>query len=80
MSELDISKREVVTLDFGPSKGTERTKVEGLMLTRPDLPCNFISSSLYALTSIKYIRKVMKEIYLNNLDSIDITNKIISSE
>ena len=80
MSELDISKHYPLNLDFGPEKGTERTKVEGLMLTRPDMPCNFISSSLYALTSLKYIRKVTKEIYLNNLDSIDMTNKIISTE
>lgn len=34
-------------------------------------PCNFISSVLYALSSVKCFRKILNQIYIHCLDSID---------
>jgi hypothetical protein len=34
-------------------------------------PCNFISSVLYAFSSVKCFRKILNQIYIHCLDSID---------
>ena len=50
------------------------------MVARPGFPCNFIVSSLYALSSLKYFRKVLKNLYMNNLEMINMSGKIASSK
>jgi len=66
--------------DYAPSEGTDKPILGAAKLLRPNFPCNFVSSSLYALSSLKYFRKVLKDLYLNNLENIKLSGKIVSSK
>lgn len=68
MNEMRIRKTTLtqVHLDMEWNK-----KNPSLKIINQVQPCNFISSVLYALSSVKCFRKILNQIYIHCLDSID---------
>jgi hypothetical protein len=45
--------------------------IEKYVVLKPNYLCNYISSTVYALSSINFLRQIVKQIYLQELKNID---------
>jgi hypothetical protein len=68
LKEMRICKMPIIEvhLDLEWNK-----KNPSLKIINQVQPCNFVSSVLYALSSVKCFRKILNQIYIHCIDSID---------